>query len=198
MSDKNVKAVLINIFGGILRCDVLAQGVIAAVTELGVPVPIVIRMEGTNVEEGKRLLRESGLNFATADSMGEAARRRRSSAARQKGTGDSEHAWPYLLDKNTRLIVQGLTGREGTFHAKAAAAYGTDGRRRRHARQGRHDPRGLARLQHRSRRGARDRRQRHRDLRAAAVCGRRDHGSRRRRHSRWWSASPRASRSSTC
>ncbi|MGE0451212.1 MAG: ADP-forming succinate--CoA ligase subunit beta [Vicinamibacterales bacterium] len=73
MSDKNVKAVLINIFGGILRCDVLAQGVIAAVKELGVPVPIVIRMEGTNVEEGKRLLRESGMNFATADSMGEAA-----------------------------------------------------------------------------------------------------------------------------
>src|SRR3954467_3451654 len=73
MSDKNVKAVLINIFGGILRCDVLAQGVIAAVTELGVPVPIVIRMEGTNVEEGKRMLKESGLNFATADSMGEAA-----------------------------------------------------------------------------------------------------------------------------
>jgi succinyl-CoA synthetase beta subunit len=73
MSDKNVKAVLINIFGGILRCDVLAQGVIAAVKELGVPVPIVIRMEGTNVEEGKRLLAESGMNFATADSMGEAA-----------------------------------------------------------------------------------------------------------------------------
>ena len=73
MADKNGKAVLINIFGGILRCDVLAQGVIAAVTELGVPVPIVIRMEGTNVEEGKRLLRESGLNFTTADSMGEAA-----------------------------------------------------------------------------------------------------------------------------
>jgi succinyl-CoA synthetase beta subunit len=73
MADKNVKAVLINIFGGILRCDVLAQGVIAAVTELGVRVPIVIRMEGTNVEEGKRLLKESGLNFSTADSMGEAA-----------------------------------------------------------------------------------------------------------------------------
>ncbi len=73
MSDKNVRAVLINIFGGILRCDVLAQGVIAAVKELGVPVPIVIRMEGTNVEEGKRLLKESGMNFATADSMDEAA-----------------------------------------------------------------------------------------------------------------------------
>jgi succinyl-CoA synthetase beta subunit len=73
MSDKNVRAVLINIFGGILRCDVLAQGVIAAVKELGVPAPIVIRMEGTNVDEGKRLLRDSGMNFTTADSMGEAA-----------------------------------------------------------------------------------------------------------------------------
>jgi len=73
MADKNVKAVFINIFGGILRCDVLAAGVIAAVKELGVPVPIVIRMEGTNVEEGKRMLRESGLNFTTADSMSEGA-----------------------------------------------------------------------------------------------------------------------------
>jgi succinyl-CoA synthetase beta subunit len=75
MSDPKVKAVLINIFGGILRCDVLAQGVIAAVKELGVPVPIVIRMEGTNVDEGKRLLRESGMNFTTADSMDEAAKK---------------------------------------------------------------------------------------------------------------------------
>jgi succinyl-CoA synthetase beta subunit len=73
MSDTNVRAVLINIFGGILRCDVLAQGVIVAVRELGVPVPIVIRMEGTNVEAGTRMLKESGLNFTTADSMGEAA-----------------------------------------------------------------------------------------------------------------------------
>jgi succinyl-CoA synthetase beta subunit len=75
MSDTNVKAVLINIFGGILRCDVLAQGVIAAVTDLGVRVPIVIRMEGTNVEVGKQMLKDSGLNFTTADTMGEAADR---------------------------------------------------------------------------------------------------------------------------
>jgi len=73
MMDKNVKAVLINIFGGILRCDVLAAGVIAAVKDLGVPVPIVIRMKGTNEEEGKKMLADSGLNFATADTMGEAA-----------------------------------------------------------------------------------------------------------------------------
>ncbi len=73
MSDSNVKAVLINIFGGILRCDVLAAGVIAAVRELGVPVPIVIRMKGTNVDEGKQMLADSGLNFTTADTMADAA-----------------------------------------------------------------------------------------------------------------------------
>jgi succinyl-CoA synthetase beta subunit len=74
MSDAGVKAVLINIFGGILRCDVLAEGVINAVKELHVGVPIVVRMEGTNVEKGKQMLLESGLKFATADTMGEAAR----------------------------------------------------------------------------------------------------------------------------
>jgi len=72
--DRNVRAVLINIFGGILRCDVLAQGLIAAVRSLDVRLPIVIRMEGTNVEIGKRMLHESGLAFTTADTMDEAAR----------------------------------------------------------------------------------------------------------------------------
>jgi succinyl-CoA synthetase beta subunit len=75
MADKAVKAVFINIFGGILRCDVLAEGVIAAVKDLGVPVPIVIRMEGTNVEKGKQMLKDSGLNFTTADTMAEGAER---------------------------------------------------------------------------------------------------------------------------
>jgi succinyl-CoA synthetase beta subunit len=75
MADKNVKGVLINIFGGILRCDVLAEGLIAAVKDLSVKVPIVIRMEGTNVEQGKAMLAASGLNFTTADSMGEAAQK---------------------------------------------------------------------------------------------------------------------------
>jgi succinyl-CoA synthetase beta subunit len=67
--------VLINIFGGILRCDVLAEGVIAAVGQLDVRVPIVIRMEGTNVEEGRAMLEASRLNFSTAATMGEAAER---------------------------------------------------------------------------------------------------------------------------
>ena len=75
MADTHVRAVLINIFGGILRCDVLAEGVIAAVKDLGVPVPIVIRMEGTNVEKGKQMLKDSGLNFTTADDMNEAAQK---------------------------------------------------------------------------------------------------------------------------
>jgi succinyl-CoA synthetase beta subunit len=75
MSDGNVKAVFINIFGGILRCDILSEGVIAAVKELGVKVPIVIRMEGTNVDTGKKMLKDSGLDFTTADTMAEGASR---------------------------------------------------------------------------------------------------------------------------
>ncbi|HEY7365748.1 MAG TPA: ADP-forming succinate--CoA ligase subunit beta [Methylomirabilota bacterium] len=73
-SDARVKAVFINVFGGILRCDRLAEGVIAAVRKLGLRLPVVVRMEGTNVEQGKRMLAESGLNFTTADDMGHGAR----------------------------------------------------------------------------------------------------------------------------
>src|SRR6202167_4331467 len=73
LSDPNVKAVLINIFGGILRCDTLANGVVAAARDLGIKVPIVIRMEGTNVELGRKVLAESGFNFTVADGMKDAA-----------------------------------------------------------------------------------------------------------------------------
>jgi len=73
ISDRNVKVVLINIFGGILRCDRLAEGVIKAVKALGVTLPIVIRMEGTNVELGRQMLKESGLNFVNAETMADAA-----------------------------------------------------------------------------------------------------------------------------
>jgi succinyl-CoA synthetase beta subunit len=72
-SDPDVKAVLINIFGGILRCDVLAQGVVDAASELHLELPVVVRMEGTNVEKGREILRNSGLKFAVAESMKEAA-----------------------------------------------------------------------------------------------------------------------------
>jgi len=73
LSDKAVKAVLINIFGGILRCDTLATGVVTAARELSVKVPIVVRMEGTNVELGRKILMDSGLNFTIAEGMRDAA-----------------------------------------------------------------------------------------------------------------------------
>ena len=73
LSDANVKAILINIFGGILRVDVLAAGVVAAARELDIQVPIVLRLEGTKVDEGKNILQESGMNFTVAANMKEAA-----------------------------------------------------------------------------------------------------------------------------
>jgi succinyl-CoA synthetase beta subunit len=73
LSDPSVRAVLINIFGGILRCDTLASGVISAARELEIKIPIVVRMEGTNVELGRKMLAESGFNFTVADGMKDAA-----------------------------------------------------------------------------------------------------------------------------
>jgi succinyl-CoA synthetase beta subunit len=73
LADENVKAVLINIFGGIVRCDMVANGVVAAARNLGVSIPIVARLEGTNVEEGKRVLSESGIGIISADGMRDAA-----------------------------------------------------------------------------------------------------------------------------
>ena len=73
LSDPSVQAVLVNIFGGILRCDTLAVGVVKAARELSVKAPVVVRMEGTNVEQGRQILTESGLNFTVADGMRDAA-----------------------------------------------------------------------------------------------------------------------------
>jgi succinyl-CoA synthetase beta subunit len=73
VSDKDVKAALINIFGGIVRCDLVASGIVKAAKELNISVPMVVRLEGTNVEEGKKILEESGLSFHSAGSMKEAA-----------------------------------------------------------------------------------------------------------------------------
>ncbi|MBA3325371.1 MAG: ADP-forming succinate--CoA ligase subunit beta [Rhodobacteraceae bacterium] len=72
-SDPNVQGILVNIFGGIMRCDVIAEGVIAAVREVGLQVPLVVRLEGTNVALGRRILNESGLNVIAADSLSDAA-----------------------------------------------------------------------------------------------------------------------------
>ncbi|WP_150523704.1 ADP-forming succinate--CoA ligase subunit beta [Roseibium sediminis] len=74
-SDPNVKGILVNIFGGIMRCDVIAEGVIAAVQEVGLKVPLVVRLEGTNVELGKKIINESGLNVIAADDLDDAAQK---------------------------------------------------------------------------------------------------------------------------
>ena len=83
LSDRNVKAVLVNVFAGINRCDWVAQGVVQAVREVQVPVPLVVRLAGTNVEEGRRILQESGLPIITAETLAEAAQR--AVAARNAG-----------------------------------------------------------------------------------------------------------------
>jgi succinyl-CoA synthetase beta subunit len=83
LADSSVKAVLINIFGGILRCDTLATGVVAAARDLHIAVPIVVRMEGTNVEAGRRILLESGLNFTVGADMRDAAEKVVKLAAQQ-------------------------------------------------------------------------------------------------------------------
>ena len=75
LQDPSVKAVMVNIFGGIMRCDIVAAGVVKAAKEIGIKVPVVVRLEGTNVEEGKRILAESGLNLQVADGIKDAAQK---------------------------------------------------------------------------------------------------------------------------
>ncbi|MCB1885806.1 MAG: succinate--CoA ligase subunit beta, partial [Geminicoccaceae bacterium] len=73
LSDPNVEGVLVNIFGGIMRCDVIADGVVAAAKEVNLNVPLVVRLEGTNVDQGKQILSESGLAITPADDLADAA-----------------------------------------------------------------------------------------------------------------------------
>ena len=75
LADTNVKGVLVNIFGGIMRCNVIAEGIVAAAGEIGISVPLVVRLEGTNVDEGKNILAESGFDIISADDLGDAARK---------------------------------------------------------------------------------------------------------------------------
>ena len=74
LSDQNVKGIFVNIFGGIMKCDIIANGVVAAAKELGLDVPLVVRLEGTNVEQGKKILNESGLNLI-AENMADGAQK---------------------------------------------------------------------------------------------------------------------------
>jgi succinyl-CoA synthetase beta subunit len=75
LRDPNVKGILVNIFGGIMRCDIIAEGIIAAAKEMSLAVPLVVRLEGTNVELGKKILAESGLDIIPADDLADAAKK---------------------------------------------------------------------------------------------------------------------------
>jgi succinyl-CoA synthetase beta subunit len=75
LSDPKVKGILVNIFGGIMKCDIIAEGVVAAVKEIKLKVPLVVRLEGTNVEQGKKIINESGLKVIAAEDLGDAAKK---------------------------------------------------------------------------------------------------------------------------
>ena len=81
LSSDSVKAILVNIFGGIVRCDLIAEGIIGAVKEVGLEIPVIVRLQGTNVEKGRELLAESGLAITPADDLNDAARKAVAAAA---------------------------------------------------------------------------------------------------------------------
>src|SRR4029077_15398676 len=90
-SDPKVKGILINIFGGIMKCDVIAEGVVAAVKEVGLRVPLVVRLEGTNVELGKKIISESNLNVTSADDLDDAAQKIVAAVKRAAGASEQNH-----------------------------------------------------------------------------------------------------------
>ena len=118
LSNKKVRAILVNIFGGIVRCDLIAEGVMIAVKQVGVTVPVVVRLEGTNAEEAREMLAHSALAITPATDLTDAARK--VVALRRR-----EEEMSILVNKNTRVICQGFTGQQGTFHSEQSIKYGT-------------------------------------------------------------------------
>ncbi len=118
LSDPNVEAILVNIFGGIMRCDVIAEGIVAAAREVNLHVPLVVRLEGTNVELGKKILAQSGLPILAADNLADAAQK-------VVDRGEGGRLMSILVNAATTVICQGFTGAQGTFHSEQAIAYGT-------------------------------------------------------------------------
>lgn len=131
LSNPRVKAILVNIFGGIVRCDLIAEGVITAVKNVGVKVPVVVRLEGTNAEKAREMLAASGLKVIAAKDLTDAAQKSwppRADAHRSSPAplqADRIRPMSILVDKNTKVICQGFTGKQGTFHSEQCIAYGT-------------------------------------------------------------------------
>ena len=117
LSNPKVSAILINIFGGIVRCDMIAEGIIAAVKEVGVSIPVIVRLEGTNAPLAREMLASSGLAITPASDLTDAAVKAVSMAGGR--------CMSILVNKNTKVICQGFTGKQGTFHSEQCLAYGT-------------------------------------------------------------------------
>ena len=141
LSDKNVQAVLINIFGGIMRCDIIAKGVVAAVREMGLSIPVVVRLEGTNVDQGKAILRESGLKITPADGLADA-----------RDEGRRSRCDEHLGRQGHAAARPGPHRPRGHVPRARLPRLRHAGRRRSHARKGRHDARGHPGLRHGRRR----------------------------------------------
>ena len=123
LADPKVQAILVNIFGGITRGDEVARGLVEARAQQSREVPMVVRIVGTNAEEAQRILREA--SFQTAREPGRGRRAGGGCGARDRRSSGRSRAMSILVGRDTRLVVQGITGREGEFHSRQMLAYGT-------------------------------------------------------------------------
>ena len=121
--DEKVKVILVNIFAGINRCDWVAEGIIQALQKIKIDMPLIIRLAGTNVEKGNKILKGSKIKYIEASTLEDAANK---AVAALKKLEKLDKTMSIFIDKKTNIIVQGFTGKFGSFHAEEMIKYGTN------------------------------------------------------------------------